>query len=72
MEVPWKNLKSDTLRAIIDEFVSRDGTDYGEKEVEHETKIQQVHQLLVEGKVRLVFDSETESCDLREVAMRDH
>lgn len=70
MDIPWQELQPETLRALIEEFVTRDGTDYGEKEAAFETKVRQVHQLLVEGKIKIVFDPETESCDLREVKPR--
>jgi uncharacterized protein len=66
MEISWEKLKPDTLRALVDEFVSRDGTDYGLKEANHETKMEQVLRLLRENKVKIVFDPETESCDIRE------
>lgn len=67
MDIPWQQLSPETLHALIEEFVSRDGTDYGEKEIDHESKIKQVHKLLVDKKIKIVFDPETESCDLREI-----
>jgi uncharacterized protein len=67
MDIPWQELQPETLRALIEEFVTRDGTDYGEREASFETKVRQVRQLLETGKIKLVFDPETESCDLREV-----
>jgi len=30
MEIPYKKLAPDVLRAVIEEFVTREGTDYGE------------------------------------------
>ena len=66
MIVPWQNLQSDTIRALAEEFVLREGTDYGEREVSLETKVSDVLKLLEEGSVEVVFDAETESCDLRE------
>ena len=29
--VPWKDLPPDTLHNLIEEFVTRDGTDYGDR-----------------------------------------
>ena len=66
MEIPWQNLQPETLKAVIEEFVSRDGTDYGLREVSVDSKIADVYRLLREGKARIVFDPETESCDIRE------
>jgi uncharacterized protein YheU (UPF0270 family) len=66
MDIPWQKLLPTTLNALIEEFVTRQGTDYGEQEMAQEFKVKQVHRLLLQGKVRVVFDPETESCDLRE------
>lgn len=70
MDIPWQQLQPETLRALISEFISRDGTDYGLQEISPETKIDQVHQLLKTGKVKVVFDPETEGCDIREVLIK--
>ena len=42
IEIPLDRLSSDLLNAIIEEFINREGTDYGVSEVSLETKIQQV------------------------------
>ena len=67
MDIPWQQLNSSTLLALIEEFITRDGTDYGEREASRETKIAQIQKQLEAGKIKIVFDAETESCDLREV-----
>jgi uncharacterized protein len=67
LNIPWNQLQPETLRALIEEFVSREGTDYGHREVSFEAKVEQVHRLLESGKAKVVFDPETESCDIREV-----
>ena len=67
MKIPWQELKPETLEALIDEYVTRDGTDYGTQEAARETKIAQVKKLLAKGKAQIVFDPETETCDIREV-----
>jgi hypothetical protein len=66
MNIPWQELKPETLEALIDEYVTRDGTDYGQREATRETKIEQVKRLLASGKAKIVFDPETETCDIRE------
>ncbi len=63
MEISWEQLQPATLQAVIEEYVSRDGTDYGEQEIDHVVKTAQVHQLLRENKIRLVFDLELGSCN---------
>jgi uncharacterized protein YheU (UPF0270 family) len=65
MDIPWQELNPETLRSLIEEFITREGTDYGVQEVSLETKVKQVHRQLELGKIKLVFDAETESCDLR-------
>jgi uncharacterized protein YheU (UPF0270 family) len=70
MDIPWQKIQPETLTALIDEFVTRDGTDYGLREANHQTKIEQVLKLIKAGKIKVVFDAETESCDLREVTSR--
>ncbi|MBC7387319.1 MAG: YheU family protein [Cryobacterium sp.] len=66
MFISHRELSPETLQALIEEFVSREGTDYGAKELEFGTKVSQVRRLLESGKITIVFDAETESCDLRE------
>jgi uncharacterized protein YheU (UPF0270 family) len=68
MKIDYHLLKPETLHALMEEYVLREGTDYGEREVSLERKIEQVRKLLSDGKIQLVFDPETESCDLREVS----
>jgi uncharacterized protein YheU (UPF0270 family) len=67
MNIPWTELSTETLRAVIEEFVSRDGTDYGQDEVPFDTKVNEIYRLLKARKVGIVFDVETESCDIREI-----
>jgi uncharacterized protein YheU (UPF0270 family) len=67
LDIPWQKLEEPTLRSLVEEFVTRDGTDYGSREASHESKVEQVLRMLREGRVKVVFDAETESCDLREV-----
>ncbi len=64
MQIPYQQLSAGALRALIEEFVSRDGTDYGEQEVSLERKVMQVENLLREGLAVIVFDSNTETCDI--------
>lgn len=67
MNIPWQSLKPEILRSVIEEFILREGTDYGARETAYETKIEAVQTLLKTGRAHLVFDLETESCDIREV-----
>lgn len=64
MEVPWQEIAPATLDALLEEFVTRDGTDYGEAEFSVADKVAQVRGQLRRGDVVLVFDELTESVNL--------
>lgn len=59
--VPWKDLPPDTLHNLIEEVVTRDGTDYGDTEIPTATKVEQVREQLKKEQVFVVFDETTES-----------
>jgi len=42
--IPSDKLSTEALKGVIDEFISRDGTDYGAMEASPETKFKQVKQ----------------------------
>lgn len=54
-------LSPEALRGLIEEFVTRDGTDYGAVERSVEDKRAAVRQQLRSGEARIVFDTETET-----------
>jgi len=57
-------LSPEALQGVIDEFVSREGTDYGTTEASLETKIEQVKRQLKSGHAVLLYDSETQTCNI--------
>jgi uncharacterized protein YheU (UPF0270 family) len=61
VEVPYGELPADLLNAVIESFVLREGTDYGEKEFSLEDKVGRVIGQLKRGEARIVFDPESES-----------
>ena len=64
VKIPYSQLSPEALQGVIEEFVTRDGTDYGEVEVSLETKMKQVLNQLKSGKAVIVFDSESETCNV--------
>lgn len=64
LKIPFDQLSSEALHGLIEEFVTRDGTDYGEIEVALETKISQVLGQLKSGKAVIVFDQKSETCTI--------
>ena len=64
MEIPHNQVPEQTLLAIIEEFISREGTDYGHREYTLAEKVEKVKSQLLNGEIKLLFDSETSSCNL--------
>jgi uncharacterized protein YheU (UPF0270 family) len=64
IEVPHTALPKETLRALIEEFVTRAGTDYGSVEKTLEQKMADVHRQLVRGQAKIVFDPATETTNI--------
>jgi hypothetical protein len=56
VEVPYTELSEDALRGVVESFVLREGTDYGERDVTHEDKVAQVIRQLRQGEVRIMFE----------------
>jgi hypothetical protein len=61
VEVPYTELPQDVLHAVIESFVLREGTDYGEKEYSLEDKVARVLIQLKQREAKIVFDPESES-----------
>jgi len=54
-----RQLSPAALRGVVEEFVTRDGTDYGDTWVPLEEKVAQVLALLRRGEATLLFHRET-------------
>ncbi len=59
--VPHTELSGEALTGVIESFVLREGTDYGERDIPFETKVLQVRGQLERGEAEIVFDPGTES-----------
>ncbi len=64
MIIPYMAVNSDVLRALVEEFVTREGTEYGQRAHSLESKVAAVLKQLKDKKVFLVFDPESETCDI--------
>lgn len=62
--VPYDQLSTEALLKLVEEFVTRDGTDYGEVEVPLETRIDRALASLRSRKTVIVFDLETETATI--------
>ena len=64
IEIPLARLSTEVLNAVIEEFILREGTDYGIQEVSLQTKVDQVRRQMERGDVVISFDPRTENCSL--------
>lgn len=71
MEIPYTQLSDPVLDAVIEEFITREGTDYGHQETSLAKKVEQVRRQLAKGDVFLSFDPLTESCQLLPSSLRN-
>jgi hypothetical protein len=62
--IPVNKLSPEALQGVIEEFISRNGTDYGEVEASRETNFRQVKCKLENGSAVLIFDDETETTNI--------
>ena len=64
MIIPWQELEADTLENMIETFVLREGTDYGEQERSLLQKVADVRRQLERGDVVLVWSELHESINI--------
>ncbi|MEE4278070.1 MAG: YheU family protein [Halieaceae bacterium] len=64
VEVPTSRLSADSLQGLLEEFASRDGTDYGERETPLDERVSQLRAGLERGELQLLFDLSSETWDL--------
>jgi uncharacterized protein YheU (UPF0270 family) len=62
VEIPFQQLAPDTLRRLVEEFVTRDGTDNGDLVHSLEDRVRSVLRQLERGEAAIDFDPATESC----------
>lgn len=64
VRIPPERLQIDVLQALLEEYASRDGTDYGEREYTLEEKVAMLHRQLRVGDLHLLYDADSEQWDL--------
>jgi uncharacterized protein YheU (UPF0270 family) len=64
VEVPWDQLALDTLQALVEEFVTRDGTDYGEQEIALCDKVNQVIRGIKRKDYVIVYNPDADSVQI--------
>jgi uncharacterized protein YheU (UPF0270 family) len=66
--IPYTELSEEALRGVLEAFVLREGTEYGERDVSLDQKVAQVTRQLQRGEAQIVFDPESETVDIVVVA----
>ncbi len=64
LDIPYEQLTPETLTAILEEYASREGTDYGDVVYTLEQKVQMLRKQLERGDIGVTFDTQTETCSL--------
>lgn len=62
--IPHDSLEKETLERILEEIVTRDGTDYGNYDLTLEEKVAEALVLLSSKRAFLLFDTESETVKL--------
>lgn len=62
--MPFEQINPDTLRHMIQEFVTRDGADWGDAGCSMEDKYEQVLRQMRSGRVKVVFDLTSQTANI--------
>ena len=62
--VPINRLTPEALQGVIEEFILREGTDYGMAEITFDTKFNQIKNRLEKGHAVLVYDENAETTNI--------
>ncbi|USD22923.1 YheU family protein [Microbulbifer sp. VAAC004] len=64
MIIPFAQLDPNTLQNLLEEYATREGTEYGEREVELPEKVASLRRQLQSGDVVIWFDPGEETVNL--------
>ncbi|MGH1371198.1 MAG: YheU family protein [Cellvibrionaceae bacterium] len=65
MIIPYEQLSADAVQGLIEEFITREGTDYGDVEFSLDEKVEHVRAQLLSKEIVIVFDPAMESVSLQ-------
>lgn len=66
MIIPWQSLAESTLHNVLDSFILREGTDYGERELSLAEKRERLLSQLQAEKVVIVWSELHQSLDIKD------
>ena len=64
MQIPHRELSDEALRGVVESFVLREGTDYGQRDYSLEEKMAAVMRQLDRGEAAIVFDPDSETVSI--------
>lgn len=74
VDVPPERINPETLRKMVEEFVTREWSDLSDAHCSFEDKIEQVIQQLKDHSIKVVFDLTSGTCNIvpADTVRRDH
>jgi uncharacterized protein YheU (UPF0270 family) len=64
IEIPADQLSATLLQAVMEDYITREGTDYGHREYSLDEKVVQLQLQLQQGHIFIAYDPLSESCTL--------
>ncbi len=64
VKIPYEQLSPEALQGLIEEFITREGTEYGHAIVPLEQKMAQVMSQLTSGKAIVTYDEDAGTCNI--------
>ena len=64
LEIPWRSLSAEALRGVLEEYATREGTEYGLADIGLDVKVSQLQRQLERGDIIVFFDTAQGSCQL--------
>lgn len=64
IEVPYQRLSAEALQGVIEEFISREGTDYGDYDYSFNDKKNHVLRQLQQNTAIILFDPSSQTCQI--------
>ena len=64
LEIPLDRISAELLQSLLEDYASRDGTDYGERELSLAEKVTNLQVQLEQGELLILYDADSEQWDL--------
>ena len=70
MKIPASALSPESLRGIIEEYVTREGTEYGDRDYSLDEKVDHVMTQLKRKEIIIEYDPDSQTCTLVSLQQR--